>query len=100
MRGFCHAHQAALLEPYFERFFATLPDVARERDRPFLRAYAANLFPHQRPDPDLVARARSLADAEGERLPSLRRLLLEAADDMERAVVCRSYAALAKRRGV
>jgi aminopeptidase N len=99
MRGFRHAHQAALLEPYVEEFFAALPGVARERDHPFLRAHVALLFPHHRPDPDLVARARALADAEGERLPSLRRLLLEAADDMERAVVCRSFAALAGRRG-
>lgn len=99
MRGFVHAHQAALLEPYVERFFAALPGVARERDHPFLRAHVTNLFPHHRPDPDVVARARALADAEGERLPSLRRLLLEAADDMERAVVCRSFAALAERRG-
>jgi aminopeptidase N len=99
MRGFRHAHQAALLEPYVEEFFAALPGVARERDHPFLRSHVAHLFPHHRPDPDLVARARALADAEGERLPSLRRLLLEAADDLERAVVCRSFAALAGRRG-
>jgi aminopeptidase N len=99
MRGFVHAHQAALLAPYVERFFAALPGVARERDHPFLRAHVANLFPHRRPDPDLVARARALADAERDQLPSLRRLLLEAADDMERAIVCRSFAALAERRG-
>ena len=33
----------------------------------------------------------------GAELPSLRRLLLEAADDMERAVVCRSFASLRAR---
>jgi len=39
-----------------------------------------------------VARARTLAAAEGDRLPALRRLLLEAADDLERAVTCRAVA--------
>jgi aminopeptidase N len=100
MRGFHHPHQADLLAPYVERFFETVPLVARDRDHAFLRSYVQHLFPHPWPDPGLVERARTVAEAAGERLPSLRRLLLEAADDMERAVVCRSYAALrARSRG-
>ena len=55
------------------------------------------LFPHYRPDAALVERAREIAEREGGRFPSLRRLLLEAADDMERAVVCRACAALRAR---
>ncbi len=97
MLGFNHAHQAAILAPYAERFFEALPAVAAERDHPFLRAFVTALYPHYRPEPGLVERTRALADAEGTRLPSLRRLLLEAADDMERAVVCRSFAALRAR---
>ncbi len=97
MRGFRQAHQAELLAPYTERFFEALPSVARDRDHPYLRAYVMALFPHARPSPGTIERARSLADAEGERLPSLRRLLLEEADDMERAVVCRAFAALRSR---
>jgi aminopeptidase N len=99
LRGFLHAHQAELLAEYVDRFFAAVPLVARERDHPFLRAYVAALFPHPWPAPILVERARDLADAEAERLPSLRRLLLEAADDMERSIVCRSFAALRSRAG-
>ena len=98
MLGFNHAHQAALLAPYVERFFDVLPAVATERDHPFLRAFVTALFPFYRPEAALVERARVLAAEEGTRLPSLQRLLLEAADDMERAVVCRSYAALRARR--
>jgi aminopeptidase N len=97
MLGFNHAHQAAILAPYADSFFDALPAVAAERDHPFLRTFVTALFPHYRPEPGLVERTRELADAEGERLPSLRRLLLEAADDMERAVVCRSFAALRAR---
>jgi aminopeptidase N len=94
MSGFNHAHQAALLEPYVDRFFEMLPGVAAERDHPFLRAYVGSLFPVYRPDAALVARARDLAEARGGDLPGLGRLLVEAADDMERAVVCRAFAAL------
>ena len=97
MLGFNHAHQAAILAPYVERFFEVLPVVAAERDHPFLRSFVMALYPHYRPEAALVERARVLADAEGTRLPSLRRLLIEAADDMERAVVCRSFAALRAR---
>jgi aminopeptidase N len=97
MRGFRHAHQAEILAPYADRFFEELPRIARERDHPYLRSYVTALFPTARPSPELVERARSLADAEGDRLPSLRRLLLEEADDMERAVVCRAFAALRAR---
>jgi aminopeptidase N len=94
MRGFNHAHQAALLAPYVDRLFAVLPAVAVERDHAFLRAYIAALFPVYRPEPKLVERARVMADEHGAELPSLQRLLLEAADDMERAIVCRSFASL------
>ncbi len=92
MLGFNHAHQAVLLAPYVDRFFAALPAVAADRDHPFLRAYVSALFPSYRPEPALVERARAIADDEGANLPSLRRLLLEAADDMERAIACRAFA--------
>jgi aminopeptidase N len=94
MRGFNHAHQATLLGPYVNRLFDALPAVAVERDHAFLRAYVTALFPAYRPDPAIVERARAMADEQGAELPSLRRLLVEAADDMERAIVCRSFASL------
>jgi aminopeptidase N len=94
MLGFNHAHQAAILAPYVDRFFEALPTIAAERDHPFLRSYVMAIFPSYRPEAALVGRARDLADAVGDEQPSLRRLLLEAADDMERAVVCRSFASL------
>lgn len=97
MRGFNHAHQGTILEPYVERFFAALPALAAERDHAFLRAYVGALFPAYRPEPRLIERARAMADEHGAELPSLRRLVLEAADDMERAIVCRSFAALRSR---
>ena len=97
MQGFNHAHEAALLAPYVDRFFEALPEVAATRDHPFVRAFVGGLYPHYRPEAALVERTRAIADAQVERSPSLRRLLVEAADDMERAVVCRSFAALRAR---
>jgi aminopeptidase N len=97
MSGFNHAHEAAILEPYVEGFFEAIPSVAAGRDHPYLRAFVTTLFPHYRPEAALVERAREIAGRVGERSPSLRRLLLEAADDMERAVVCRACAALRAR---
>jgi aminopeptidase N len=92
MAGFNHAHQATLLVPYVDAFFAALPGVVAGHENAFSNTYVARLFPAYRVEPEMVARARTLAAAEGDRLPTLRRLLLEAADDLERAVTCRAVA--------
>jgi len=92
MAGFNHAHQATLLAPYVDAFFAAVPRVVTGHENVFSSTYVARLFPAYRVEPEMVARARTLAAAEGDRLPALRRLLLEAADDLERAVSCRAVA--------
>ena len=93
MAGFNHPHEAELLEPYVDAFFSALPGVAASHEHAFASAYLTRLFPAYRVEPGIVARARQLAADEGDRLPSLRRLLLEAADDLQRAVTCRAVAA-------
>ena len=93
MAGFNHAHQADLLAPYVDAFFAALPGVAESHEHAFTSAYVTRLFPSYRVEMGIAERARVLAADEGDRLPSLRRLLLEAADDLERAVACRAVAA-------
>jgi aminopeptidase N len=92
MLGFNHAHQATLLAPYVDAFFEAAPRVVEGHEHAFSNAYVARLFPAYRVEPDVVARARAVAAAEGDRLPALRRLLLEAADDLERAITCRAVA--------
>lgn len=92
MAGFNHAHQAALLAPYVDAFFEAVPGVVSSHEHAFSNAYVARLFPAYRVESEIAARARSLAVSEGDRLPTLHRLLLEAADDLERAVICRSVA--------
>jgi len=74
-------------------FFAALPGVAASHEHAFTSAYVTRLFPAYRVETGIAERARALAADEGDRLPSLRRLLLEAADDLERAVACRAVAA-------
>jgi aminopeptidase N len=93
MAGFNHAHEAELLASYVDAFFAALPGVAASHEHAFTSAYVTRLFPAYRVETGIVARARVLAADEGDRVPSLRRLLLEAADDLERAVACRAVAA-------
>jgi aminopeptidase N len=92
MAGFNHAHQAALLAPYVDAFFEAVPGVVASHEHAFASAYVARLFPGYRVEAGIVARSRALAAAEGDRLPTLRRLLVEAADDLERAVMCRAVA--------
>ena len=75
-----------------DAFFAAVPGVVAGHDNAFSSTYVARLFPAYRVEAEIVARARALAVAEGDRLPALRRLLLEAADDLERAVTCRAVA--------
>ena len=73
-------------------FFEALPGVVESHEHAFANAYVARLYPAYRVEPEIAARSRMLAADEGERLPTLRRLLLEAADDLERAVRCRAVA--------
>jgi aminopeptidase N len=92
MAGFNHAHQAALLAPYVEAFFEAVPGVVASHEHAFSSAYVARLFPAYRVEPGIAARARALVAADGGHLSALRRLLLEEADDVERAIACRAVA--------
>ena len=92
MAGFNHAHQAVLLAPFVEAFFEATPGVVATHEHAFSSVYVARLFPTYRVEPGIVARARALVAADGGRLPALRRLLLEEADDLQRAITCRAVA--------
>jgi aminopeptidase N len=92
MAGFSQPHQAALLTPYVEAFFEAVPDVVASREHAFSSVYVGRLFPAYRVEPEVVSRTRRLVADEGDRLPTLRRMLVDAADDLERAVRCRAVA--------
>jgi aminopeptidase N len=90
MSGFGWAHQAGLLEPYVDRFFRSLPQVFETWEAEAAKQYFLRLFPSYRVEEETADRSREvLAEAQD---PMLRRLLLEAIDDLERAIACRAYA--------
>ena len=95
MSGFVLPHQRELLAPYVERFFDEVRDVFRSRDKDFAQAYFGALFPHSRPEDAVIERAEALLASLGDDEAVLRRITLEALDDLRRARACRAFAASA-----
>jgi aminopeptidase N len=96
--AFWQRPQAALLEPYVEPFFAGLPAVFAEREPEAARAYFGSFFPHHLVDEETRARIAGLLAGDGMH-PMLRRLLVEADDDIDRAIACRAVAESGEQRG-
>jgi len=92
MSGFNWSEQAKLLEPYVEKFFASLPNVYRTKDKEFASDYFRSLFPGYRVERDILARSEAVLEAYGEELPVLARTVKEANDDLLRAIKCREFA--------
>jgi aminopeptidase N len=92
MSGFNWSCQQEILDPFVERFFSGVAGEFHARqDREFLSDYFSALFPSYRPDEPLLARSRQvLSEAGG--MPLLMRMLLEANDELERAMRCRAFA--------
>ena len=89
-KGFFRRSQRDLVEPFVPRFFAGLPGLFTEWEAEASRAYFRNLFPWYR----IEASTREMVDgvlARGDIGPMLRRLLIEAGDDLDRAIACRKY---------
>jgi aminopeptidase N len=93
MTGFFWPQQEALLEPYVGRFFEQVRDVFAKHDHPFARSYLLALYPAYRADPGVFDQSRAvLAELEGS-LPTLARQLAESADDLDRQIKVRAFAA-------
>jgi len=90
--GFWYRHQAELVEPYLDPFFAGLVGVFADREAEAAKAYFRSLFPGHVVDAVMRDRLALVLEQEGIR-PMLRRLLLEADDDLRRAIECRELAA-------
>lgn len=93
MSGFNWADQRTLLEPYVEKFFATVPNVFRTKDKQFATDYFRHLFPGYRIEHETLAKSEAVLAAYGEELPVLARTMKEANDDLARSIRCREYAA-------
>ncbi|HEY7598647.1 MAG TPA: ERAP1-like C-terminal domain-containing protein, partial [Candidatus Limnocylindrales bacterium] len=92
MQGFLWPHQAELVAPYVERFFAQVRDVFETHDHPFARAYMLALYPAHVADPVVLARSHELLATLNGRLPTLSRQLAESADELDRAIRVRRFA--------
>jgi aminopeptidase N len=92
MAGFNWTDQRSILEPYVERFFVTVPDIFRTRDKEFASDYFTALFPGYRVEQALLDRSERLLGEAGNELPNLARMLREANDDLARAIRCRAFA--------
>jgi aminopeptidase N len=87
--GFVQPGQPDLLEPYVSRYFEMLPSVWAGRTFEIARNIAAGLYPRWRIEPDTIARTDALL-ARSDLPPALRRLLVEARADVERAIRARA----------
>ena len=92
MLGFFWPQQESIVEPYADAFFEKVRDVFATRDHPFARSYLLAMYPAYRGDPAVLDRSQQLlADLNGQ-LPTLKRQLTEAADELDRQIKVRSYA--------
>ncbi|HSM01386.1 MAG TPA: aminopeptidase N [Acidimicrobiia bacterium] len=89
--GFWFRHQAELVEPYIEPFFAGLVGVFTDREAEAAKAYFRSMFPSHVVDQSMRERIAAVLEEEGIR-PMLRRLLVEADDDLRRAMEARALA--------
>jgi len=90
-RGFFRRSQRDLVEGFVPRFFEGLPGLFTEWEAEASRAYFRTLFPWHRIEPS----TREMVDGvlgRGDIGPMLRRLLVETADDLDRALKCREMA--------
>ena len=88
--GFNWTHQRDLLTLYVDRFFDEVTGVFDSTTWEFAERYFGALFPSYRVEPDTLARTERLLLAQGERIPTLARLLREAGDDLSRALKARA----------
>jgi len=82
--GFQNAEQAALLEPFVERYFASLTDIWESRTAEMAQNIVVGLYPTLLVSPAVVARTDEYL-AGSDVPPALARLLLEGRDGVNRA---------------
>ncbi|WP_214109690.1 aminopeptidase N [Acrocarpospora catenulata] len=87
--GFMDSHHVDLLEPYGERYFAEVGQIWKSWTSDTAQNFAVGCYPFLLIDPGTVERTRELIAA-SEPPHALRRLLLEGADGIERALRARA----------
>jgi aminopeptidase N len=93
MQGFFWPQQADLVEPYVPRFFAEVERIFETRDNSFARAYMLSMYPAYRADEHVLQRTRTVLSGLDGSMPTLSRQLAESADELERSIRVRAFAA-------
>lgn len=83
--GFQDPHHAELLVPYKERYFAEVGRIYKERSFDVAQGFAVGCFPSLLIEPETVAAAQDYISAE-QPPQALRRMILEGADGVSRAL--------------
>ncbi|MCM2419412.1 aminopeptidase N [Streptomyces sp. RKAG293] len=84
--GFDQPGQEELLAPYADRYFAVIERIWSQRSIEIGMAIVRGLFPRYRIAQETVDAAGGWLDAHTDAAPALRRLVLEASDDLSRAL--------------
>ncbi|MER5749914.1 aminopeptidase N [Streptomyces sp. NPDC002088] len=84
--GFVQPSQRELLAPYAEKYFAVIERVWRERSIQIGMDVVRGLFPSLQDSAETLAAADAWLSAHEKAAPALRRLVLEARDDLARAL--------------
>ncbi|NEC07333.1 ERAP1-like C-terminal domain-containing protein, partial [Streptomyces sp. SID7909] len=84
--GFAQSSQRELLAPYTERYFEAIERVWAERSIQIGMAVVRGLFPSLQDDPATLEATDAWLTARADAAPALRRLVLEARDDLARGL--------------
>jgi aminopeptidase N len=87
--GFWHPEQAAVTDPYVERYFAELPDLAERQGPSAVAQIARAAYPRFALSPRTLDLARQML-ARDDLDPVFRRITDDATDDLRRALACRA----------
>ena len=84
--GFTRVHDRSLLEPFADRYFASIQDVWATRTHEIAQQIVVGLYPSLLTTQDTLDRTDAFLAELGDASPSLRRLVLESRDGVVRAL--------------
>ncbi|BBE22983.1 aminopeptidase N [Arthrobacter sp. MN05-02] len=88
--GFTRVHDRSLLEPFVERYFASIQEVWATRTHEIAQQIVVGLYPSLLTTPGTLERTDAFLAALGTDSPSLRRLILESRDGVVRALTAQA----------
>ncbi|TDK28267.1 aminopeptidase N [Arthrobacter crusticola] len=86
IQGFTRVHDTALLEPYAAKYFDSVREVWDSRTYEIAQQIVVGLYPSRLVSQDTLERTDAFLAELGDEIPSLRRLILENRDGVQRAL--------------